>query len=375
MSDHAASRPSAFDPQSIAHLTVAEAGEHRLIALIRSLVPPPPAWVTVGIGDDAAVVEPAKNRLEVVTTDVLIESVHFDRTFCDPASIGYKALAVNLSDLAAMGAAPRLAVLSLGLPGTLPVADVEQLVRALVALATAHNLPLVGGNIARSPGHLFIDVTVTGSVKKRRILRRSGGRPGDVLYVTGSLGAAAAGLAWLRAAGPDAIARTASLPEGPERDAVTRFLRPEPRVRFGTIAGRTAAASACMDLSDGLADAVRQLAQASGCGAIIEAPSLPLAPALTEPGDSLATESPSTSSDSSLSLALSGGEDYELLLAIPRRRHRRFLAVQKLTGVPVTKIGVLTAEPELILRRETREDGSTRDEPLPGGFEHFGSRT
>src|SRR5262249_33822586 len=120
--------------------TVGEYGEHRLIALIRSLVPPAPSWVTVGIGDDAAVVEPERNRLEVLTTDVVVEGVHFDRTFCDPESIGFKALAVNLSDLAAMGAAPRLALLSLGLPAAWLVDDLERLIPALVALAERHRL-------------------------------------------------------------------------------------------------------------------------------------------------------------------------------------------------------------------------------------------
>ena len=329
--------------------TVATLGEHRLIALIRSLVPPAPAWVTVGIGDDAAVVEPERNRLEVLTTDVVIEGVHFDRKFCDPESIGFKALAVNLSDLAAMGAAPRVALLSLGLPAGLLVADLERMLQSLIALATRHKLVLVGGNIARSPGPLFLDVTVTGTCKRRRVLTRAGGRAGDELYVTGALGAAAAGLVWLRradGAGPG---------EGVS-SAVERFLRPEPRLRFGVIAGRTQAASACMDLSDGLADAVRQMASASGLGAIVEAAALPIHPGATE----ILVE-PSQI----LGAALSGGEDYELLLAVPRRRKRRFLAVQRLTKLSVTRIGVLTAEPELILRHEDR------DEPLPGGFEHF----
>jgi thiamine-monophosphate kinase len=330
--------------------TVAAYGEHRLIALIRSLVPPAPAWVTVGIGDDAAVVEPERNRLEVLTTDVLVEGVHFDRSFCDPESIGFKALAVNLSDLAAMGAAPRLALLSLGLPASWLVSDLERLLRSLLALAARHKLVLVGGNIARSPGPLFVDLTVTGTCKRRRILTRAGGRAEDTLYVTGALGAAAAGLTWLKRS-PTAEGSPAV------KEAVERFLRPEPRVRFGVIAGRTQAASACVDLSDGLADAVRQLAQASGVGATVEAGALPVHPGATE----ILVEASTI-----LRAALSGGEDYELLLAVPRRRQRRFLAVHRLTGVPVTRIGTLTTEPDLILRH------ADRDEPLPAGFEHFG---
>jgi thiamine-monophosphate kinase len=369
--------------------------------------------VQLGIGDDAAVIEPERNRLEVITTDVVIEGVHFDRAFCDPASIGHKALAVNLSDLAAMGAAPRAALLSLGLPGTLPFSDLEVMLRALVDLATLHKVTLIGGNVARSPGPLFLDVTLTGTVKRRRVLTRGGGRVGDALYVTGSLGAAAAGLAWLRkkseeagcaaastlgtlagivgeaggasavgamaAAAGDAVARTAACLDpavsaagasDAVKEAVERFLKPQPRMRFGVIAGRTRAATACMDLSDGLADAVRQLARASGTGAVIEAEALPVHPGATEilSGESkpsVPTASERAPLQAPLRAALSGGEDYELLLAVSRRSMRRFLAVQRLTGLPVTRIGTLTAGSDLVLRREGV------DEPLPAGFEHF----
>jgi thiamine-monophosphate kinase len=344
-----------------------------VIELVRSLVPSSPSWVQIGIGDDAAVVEPERNRLEVLTTDVVIEGVHFDRAFCDPASIGHKALAVNLSDLAAMGAAPRAALLSLGLPGSLPFADLEVMLRALVDLATQHKVTLIGGNVARSPGPLFLDVTVTGTVKRRRVLTRHGGRVGDALYVTGSLGAAAAGLAWLRrtmqeaggAAADTTAGGTAGASAGASegvKDAVERFLKPQPRMRFGMIAGRTRAASACMDLSDGLADAVRQLARASGTGAVIEAEALPVHPGAAE---IFSGESKQAEEAAALKAALSGGEDYELLLAVSRRSMRRFLAVQRLTGLPVTRIGTLTPGADLVLRR----DGV--DEPLPAGFEHF----
>lgn len=359
-------------PQASQPATVAEAGEHRVIELVRSLVPASPSWVQIGIGDDAAVIEPERNRLEVLTTDVVIEGVHFDRAFCDPASIGHKALAVNLSDLAAMGAAPRAALLSLGLPGSLPFADLEVMLRALVDLAARHKVTLIGGNVARSPGPLFLDVTVIGTVKRRRVLTRSGGRVGDALYVTGSLGAAAAGLVWLRRKTEEAECASDAV-----KDAVERFLKPQPRMRFGLIAGRTRAASACMDLSDGLADAVRQLARASGTGAVIEAEALPIHPGAAEilSGESKqevqAGAAQAVSRQAAplraapLRAALSGGEDYELLLAVSRRSLRRFLAVQRLAGVSATRIGTLTAGADLVLRREGV------DEPLPAGFEHF----
>ncbi len=176
-------------PRSVAGL-----GEHALLARLRARVPPAPAWVALGIGDDAAVLEPARNELDVVTTDTLVEGVHFDPRFTTFADVGHKALAVNLSDLAAMGASPRAALLSLALPGGLAVDDFDALVDGFLAAAAASGVSLVGGNLARSPGPLVVDVTALGSVRRRRVLGRSGARPGDELYVSGAIGAAAAAL-------------------------------------------------------------------------------------------------------------------------------------------------------------------------------------
>src|SRR5215218_9056483 len=184
-------------------MTVGEAGERQVIALVRARVPASPAFVVVGIGDDAAVLEPARNRLDIVTTDAAVEGVHFDRRFMDAASIGHRVLAANLSDLAAMGAEPRTALLSLMLPDALPVAELDALLDEFMALATRTGTHLIGGNVTRSPGPLVIDVTVSGTAKRRKVLTRSGGRPGDELFVSGSVGGAAAGLAWLQHAGPE----------------------------------------------------------------------------------------------------------------------------------------------------------------------------
>ena len=156
----------------------------------------------VGIGDDAAVVEPERNRLEVLSVDALVEGIHFDRAFTPPDAIGHRALAVNLSDLAAMGADARLALLSLGLPETFPVADFDALIDGLAALAARHRLHVAGGNLTRSPGPLIVDVTVVGTVKRRRALLRGGARAGDELYVSGTIGAAAAGLQMLQGPPP-----------------------------------------------------------------------------------------------------------------------------------------------------------------------------
>jgi thiamine-monophosphate kinase len=336
-------------------MTVGDIGERQVIARIRARVPAAPAFVVVGIGDDAAVLEPLRNRLDIVTTDAAVEGVHFDRRFMDASAIGHRILAANLSDLAAMGAEPRTALLSLMLPDTLPVADLDALLEAFLALASRTGTHLVGGNVTRSPGPLIIDVTVSGAAKRRKVLTRSGGRPGDALFVSGTVGGAAAGLAWLRQAG-------ATPADGPPldpgiADAVARFLRPEPRLRLGLLAGRTRAASAAMDLSDGLADAVRQLAEASGTGVRLEAGALPVHPGVaTVTGDAEAT----------LAMALGGGEDYELLLAVPKRAGRRFAAAARLAHVPVTCVGALTP-----VATGLTVATATGDRPIPEGFEHF----
>ena len=180
-------------PSELPTRTVADVGERALIQRITARLPAP-AWVVIGPGDDAAVVEPARGALDVLTTDVQVEGVHFDCRFVPPDAIGHRALAVNLSDLAAMGARPRAALLSLVLPDRLDVAVVDGLLDGLLALADAHRVALVGGNISRSPGPLVVDMTAIGTVHPRRVLTRSAARAGDDLYVTGLIGGATAGL-------------------------------------------------------------------------------------------------------------------------------------------------------------------------------------
>src|SRR2546425_6411432 len=138
-------------------MTISDCSERELIARIQARLPSPPDWLLVGIGDDAAVVEPERNRAEVLTVDALVEGIHFDRAFVPPDAIGHRALAVNLSDLAAMGAAPRLALLSMALPPALPVDDFDAIAGGIGALAAQHRLHVAGGNLTRSPGPLMID--------------------------------------------------------------------------------------------------------------------------------------------------------------------------------------------------------------------------
>lgn len=335
--------------------TVGELGEAALIQRIRDRVPPAPAWVPVGIGDDAAVVEPQRGTLDVLTTDTLVEGVHFDLAFVPPVDVGHKTLAVNLSDLAAMGATPRVALLSLVLPGTMATRTVEDVIDGMLALAEAHNVALVGGNITRSTGPLVLGVTAVGSVRRRRVLTRAAGRPGDELWVTGSLGAGAAGLACLQVDPQRIAAEDAELAA-----CVAHYRRPDPRVRVGTLLGRNKIVRAAVDLSDGLADGVRQLASASGVGATVDSSAVPIAPGARRWFKSQGLDP--------LEASLVGGDDYELLVAVPRAHWRRFAAIRKLTrGVPFTRIGELTKAPDLVLR------APSGDRPLPSGYEHFAS--
>ena len=323
-------------------MNISDLGEHALIARVRARIPSSPAWVLTGIGDDAAVLEPARGMVDVFTTDSLVEDVHFRRGWSTPEDIGHKALAVNLSDLAAMGATPRGALLSLALPPSLPLRDFDGIIDGFVTLAQREGMPLVGGNLTRSPGPLVIDVTAIGAARPRRLLRRSGAQPGDRLFVTGELGAAATGLA-LRNAGVDPHSVTDH-----QRACILRHDRPEARLRTGVIVANNRASSACMDLSDGLADAVSQIARASECGIELNSEAIPIHPGAR-------VWAASSGSDVN-ALVWSGGEDYELLFAVPKRRTRLFLSAIRQAGeVNVTEIGVCT------------KDRTS----LPAGFDHF----
>ena len=329
--------------------TVAGLGEQALIDRIRARVPAAPGWVAIGMGDDAAVVEPARNALEVLTTDALVEGVHFDRAFTPPRAIGHRALAVNLSDLAAMGAAPRAALLSFVLPPALPLADFEAIVDGFMALAAAHGVALIGGNITRSPGPLLVDVTAIGTARRRRVLARSGARPGDAVWVSGEIGSAAAGLQSLSAGG-----RAGGRPAACE----AAFLEPQPRVRLGTLLGRNRAAASCVDLSDGLADGLHQLADASGVGLEVDGAAVPVS-------DEARCWFEARGVDPVMA-AITGGDDYELLFTVrPRGRSRLETARRQARGLRLTRIGTVRREPGVRLTR------GGMSEPVPSGYVHF----
>ncbi len=339
---------------------VSDLGEHGLIERIRSRVPSTSQNVILGIGDDAAVIDNERGQVFVVATDALVEGTHFTRHFNSATDIGHKALAANLSDLAAMGAQPQHALLSLILPPTTTIRDVDGVVDAFLALASTYSVALIGGNVSATvsthPSVLIVDTTVIGTVKKRRILTRSCARPGDIIFVSGAIGGAAAGLASLQAT-QDQGTRDA----GNELSITTcqqLFQRPTPRVQLGLALSRNRAAHACIDLSDGFGDAVRQLTSASKVGACIDAESLPIA---SEAHKWFASQEKDPVVES-----IAGGEDYELVFTAPPSFRGRLAHVKRhIKNLAITAVGVITKEPQVLLRR----NGTST--PLPSGFEHF----
>lgn len=327
-------------------MTVSELSERDLVARIQQQLAPPPAWLTVPIGDDAAVVETERNRLEVLTVDALIDGVHFDRRFTPPDAIGHRALAVNLSDLAAMGATPRLVLLSFALPADLACDDFDAIVSGIAGLAAASGATVAGGNLTRTPGPLTIDITAIGTVKRRGVLQRGGARAGDLVYVTGAIGAAGAGLQMLQAGRPESDS------------CVAQYLRPTARIRVGQLLGRNRAASACVDLSDGLADGISRIAEASRVGMTIDTSTLPVPDEARRWFEARGTDP--------IDSALTAGDDYELLFTVRPRMRGRLKAAFQHGGVPLTRIGTCTADRALLL---TQPDGSTR--PVPPGYSHF----
>jgi thiamine-monophosphate kinase len=325
--------------------------ESSLIARIRQRLPAAPDWLVVDIGDDAAVYEPPRNLLEVITTDALVDGVHVDRRFVPARAIGHRVVAVNLSDLAAMGASARLMTLSLALPGDLALADFDGLVDGAVSLAARAGARLVGGNLTRTPGLLTAEVTAVGTVHRRRILRRTGARPGDYIFVSGHPGDARAGLAALAEVGPKASDDWPSL--------AAQYLLPEPRIALGRALASSGVVSAAIDLSDGLADGLKRLTDECGLGCIVDAERLPISNPARQFWRSRARDV--------LVETLAGGDDYELLFTARPKGTRRLAAVLKSTaGLSVTRIGSVTRERGCWL-----VDAQGGRAPIAGGYDHF----
>ncbi|MFN2589973.1 MAG: thiamine-phosphate kinase [Actinomycetota bacterium] len=330
-----------------------DASEEQLLAAIRKVLSGGAPGVVVPVGDDAAVVEPGRHQ-GILTADMLVEGVHFRLETTSPHDLGYKALAVNVSDVAAMAGSPRYGLASLALTPEIEAAWVMELYGGLREAAEEHGMSLVGGDTNRGD-RVVVAVTVYGEVSEGAAVTRAGARPGDRLVVTGSLGAAAGGLR-LAQAEPDRVKEI--LGEDWARSLLTVLERPSARVGEGQTLAR-AGASAMIDLSDGLALDLFRLCRESGVGAAVRLGDLPVASSLRELQEALGIDA--------LELALHGGEDYELLAALPPHGvSQARQAVSDRYGTALTEIGEVT-EGSLVL---DLPDG--RQERLePRGWDHF----
>jgi thiamine-monophosphate kinase len=310
-----------------------------------------------GIGDDAAVFKSFAGTDVVVSTDLLVEDVDFRRNTTQPNLLGHKALAVSLSDIAAMGARPRWALLSIGIPNDVWESGfLDQFYEGFFQLADSYGVKLVGGDISRTPEKIVIDSIVVGECLMEREVFRAGARPGDQIYVTGFLGDAAAGLRLIERG-----ARLHSQSATPDSHSIDyillRQLRPEPRVGWGLLIGQQQLATAMIDLSDGLSSDLNHLCDESRVGALVEAGRLPI--------DTRVIELCGRRALDPLMLALHGGEDFELLFTVKRENIARL--PKRVDGVPVTRIGEIKDASHGVQVAE----GSKTWKLEPGGWEHF----
>jgi thiamine-monophosphate kinase len=317
--------------------------EFRLIEQLRRTFGRTGSAVLRGIGDDAAVIVPPAGRHLVLTTDLLVEGVHFDPRTASLEEIGYKAAAANLSDIAAMGARAESALVSVALPASWTAAHVLRLYRGIMKACRPHRVALIGGDTSSSPDRLFLSLTVTGSVPSGDALLRSGARAGDLLYVTGTLGDSLAGLMLLSPSRHRSAARTLSSSD--RKFLIERHRRPAARLRLGQTLSAHHLASAAIDLSDGLSGDLHHLCEQSRVGAEVHAGALPLSPSLRAYARASRTDP--------VRLALRGGEDYELLFAVPPAKQRALHRAARRAGDRLTRIGMIKPKAFGMRIRET----------------------
>lgn len=324
-------------------------GEFGLIDQIRARFPQPAA-PELGIGDDAALLSPTPGCQLLVSTDLLAEGVHFDPGFGPARLLGRKSLAVNLSDIASMGAVPRWFFLSLAIPAGFPLETIEGFLDGLAEQAVEHNCILAGGDTCGSEGGLVVSVTIMGEQRPELILKRSGAQLGDEVWVSGTVGDSSLGLKLLM--------------EGRRlRQAddylLQRHLDPTPRCDLGVKLAEAGLVHAMIDISDGLLADLGHIGEQSGCGAGIQLGQLPLSPAF----QAYAANQPVFP----WHLAISGGEDYELCFTAPVCNRAAIQKISKTAGISVTVIGKVTSSRQV----QAYLPGGTFFKPEAKGFTHF----
>jgi thiamine-monophosphate kinase len=308
----------------------------------------PSGRVRLSIGDDAAAFRNRIGALTLISTDALVEGIHFDLKYFSPEDLGWKALAANLSDIAAMGGEPLYFTTSIALPKRKTSNFVQKLYRGMLRLANKTQITLIGGDTCASSEAVFLNVTIIGEVKPSEIIRRGGARPGDLVFVTGELGGSAIGLELLRKY-PE-LARDS-------RRVTARHLRPVPRCHIGRFLAARKYASAMIDISDGLSTDLHHLCEQSQVGALIDAARLPLT--------TVSQKVASMLSEPLLDYGMNGGEDYELLFTVsPKIKDKIPKMIQ---GISIQEIGQITEHAGFC---RINLHGRVR-RLFPSGFDHF----
>jgi thiamine-monophosphate kinase len=333
-------------------LKINEIGEFGLIESIRKDFVTLREGVVKGIGDDCAVYQSSPGRVLLLTTDMLVEDIHFLWASITPFQLGRKAIAVNLSDIAAMGGNPLVALISLGIPADREVEGIHELYRGMRDMCERYAVSIVGGDTVASHGNLIVNVCLIGEADEREVLYRSGSRPGDKIYLTGVVGDSGAGLAILKG--------EITPPESSGNHFLMAHNQPEPLIETGRAIAASRLASAMIDLSDGLLADLGHIAEESGVGALLYENKIPLSRELRGLSDH-AHRTP-------LDFALSGGEDYVLLVTVPAENIRAFERVcKKESPSPLFQVGEIQEEKGIRIRHE---DGSVEG-VAHKGFDHF----
>jgi len=306
--------------------------------------------IPLGIGDDAAAIHVSPNQLTLLTTDTLVEKTHFDRTYCTFFQIGYKVVSVNLSDIAAMGGTPRYFLISLGLPLDIQINDLDALYRGIAKASREADIHLIGGNTTSTQGNFFISITLIGEVAPLQLIRRSGASEGDYLYVTGTLGDAAAGLKLLNS--PDDTRTFSQL--------VQKQRCPQAQVKEGILLADQNIASAMIDISDGLTADLSHMMKQSHVGASLQLAKIPISPALKRFAKKTRVDP--------LNFALFGGEDYELLFAVPGKKVKKLEQLILNASIQAVQIGRVLSKQEGLIGQDEK---GKRHKITPKGYDHL----
>ena len=326
-------------------MKLSELGEIGFLKKIEALLPLSDKSVLIGIGDDAAAVRVSKGKILLSTTDLLTDGIHFNLRYISCYNLGAKALLVNISDIAAMGGIPKYALIAIAVPDNIKVVELNELYRGIKKTASLYNVSIIGGDTSGSKNSLTINITLLGEAKQANIITRGGARPGDKIFVTGTLGDSSAGLELLK--------------KGKRKGfLINRHIKPIPRLKEACFIAKNRLAASMIDISDGLSTDLNHICRMSRFGAVIYKEKIPVSAELKN----IRLKKPP------LHYALSGGEDYELLFTVNEKNVIKIYNAISKNRLSAAMIGEITERKKGILL----VDSKGRQRPLlPAGFNHF----